>query len=50
MATKKKTTATKKPTAKSGATMYNVSRFDDDGYGIHNLKLPGDKKKTTRKK
>lgn len=32
------------------ATMYNVSRFDDDGYGIRNVKLPGGKKKNTERK
>lgn len=34
------------------ATMHNVSRFDDDGYGIYNVREPGDNKKknTARKK
>lgn len=27
---------------KPKATMYNVSRFDDDGFGIHNLTRPGE--------
>ena len=27
---------------KPKATMYKVSRFDDDGFGIHNLTRPGE--------
>lgn len=53
---KKATDAKKQGTGKTfktpGATMHNVSRFDDDGYGIYNVKMPGDNKKksTARKK
>lgn len=50
MATNK--TNTKNNGTKGKATMNNTSRFDDDGYGIRNLKKPGDNKKksTARKK
>ena len=30
-------------TNKPVATMYNVSRFDDDGFGIYNITMPSDK-------
>ena len=42
MAATKKNTNT---TNKGKATMNNTNRFDDDGYGIRNLKKPGDDKK-----
>lgn len=54
MATNKTKTNTgkKEVSGERKATMHNVSRFDDDGYGIYNVKMPGDNKKksTARKK
>lgn len=32
-----------KPADKPKATMFNVSRFDDDGFGIRNITMPCDK-------
>lgn len=42
------TKKTPKTTSKPKATMNNTSRFDDDGFGIRNLKKPGDDKKKTK--